>query len=128
MGSEMCIRDSFMGFSFMPLVFAAYYGNDNGARGQFYSEVFDPPGMVAAAGVAAPLTDLGAVIEEAESVWGENRIATIDIRNPGDSQARIFISENFDQTVAAGAGRLFLMVLAANYCTMLLPLPLLRKQ
>ncbi|GFZ79492.1 iron uptake protein [Pseudohongiella nitratireducens] len=96
----------FMGFSFMPLVFAAYYGNDNGARGQFYSEVFDPPGMVAAAGVAAPLTDLDAVIEEAESVWGENRIATIDIRNPGDSQARIFISENFDQTVAAGAGRL----------------------
>lgn len=96
----------FMGFSFMPLVFAAYYGNDNESRGQFYSEVFDPPGMVSAAGVTAPLVNLDMVIAQAESHWGENRIASIDIRNPGDSQARVFVSENLDQTVAAGAGRL----------------------
>ncbi|MEX0740776.1 MAG: PepSY-associated TM helix domain-containing protein [Pseudohongiella sp.] len=96
----------FMGFSFMPLVYSAYYGTDNGARGEFFAEVFDPPGLTAAAGEAAPLVSLALVVAEAEQHWGENRVRSLDIRHPGDANARIFVHENAEQTVANSEGLL----------------------
>ncbi len=95
----------FMGFSFMPLIIAAQYPDGEG-RSQFYTEVFSPPGLTEPSGKPAALAPLHDVIDEAENRWGENRISTIDIRHPGDANARIFVSETIDDTVAAGAGRL----------------------
>lgn len=96
----------FMGFSFMPLIIAANYGTDASGRSDFYGEVFSTPGLEEPAKQPAPLIPLTTVIGEAESHWGEERIRSIDIRNPGDKNARIVLSENLDQTIAAGAGRL----------------------
>lgn len=92
----------FMGFSFMPLIVGAHYEG----RGPFYDQVFSPPGLVEAAGEAAPLVPLSDLLAEAETRWGEDRILSIDIRHPGDRNARVVISENIDASVAAGAGRL----------------------
>lgn len=94
----------FMGFSFMPLIVAAQYGGEG--RGQFYNEVFSPPGITDAAGSPTALAPLAPVIHLAEQYWGEGRIRSIDIRYPGFSNGRIVLSETIDGTVATGAGRL----------------------
>lgn len=96
----------FMGFSFMPLIVAAHYGTDGQARSDFFGDVFSPPGLVEAAERPAPLVSLVPLIDEAERQWGEGRVLRIDIRHPGDQNARVFVSENTDRTIAAGAGRL----------------------
>lgn len=94
----------FMGFSFMPLIVATQYGADG--RSDFYGEVFSPPGMVETAGAPASLAPLAPMIDEAERRWGEGHIRSIDIRHPGQHNARIVISEGVSNTIAAGAGRL----------------------
>lgn len=94
----------FLGFSFMPLIVAAQYGADG--RGDFYGEVFSPPGLEEKAGAPAPLTPLRPLIDTAEHRWGPGNIRSIDIRHPGHRNARIVVSENIGNTVAAGAGRL----------------------
>ncbi len=96
----------FMGFSFMPLIVAAHYGTDGQARSDFFGDVFSPPGLVEAADQPAPLVSLVPLIDEAGRQWGEGRVLRIDIRHPGDANARIFLSENIDRTIASGAGRL----------------------
>lgn len=94
----------FMAFSYMPLVVAAHYGVDGEARSQFIADVFDPPGLVEAAGESAALVPLTAPIARAESQWGDGRIRSIDIRHPGDRNARIILSEDIDKSVARSAG------------------------
>lgn len=96
----------FVGFSFMPLIVAVNYGTDPEARRDFFNEVFSPPGLNEPAHEAAQLIPLTIVIDQAEAHWGNGRIRSIDIRNPGDKNARIVLSENLDQTIASGAGRL----------------------
>lgn len=96
----------FMGFSYMPLIVAAHYGTDTSARSEFFDEVFSPPGLSEPAGETAALTPLTPLIDEAEQQWGQGRIRSIDIRHPGDSQARIVLSENIDKSIGAGVGRL----------------------
>jgi uncharacterized iron-regulated membrane protein len=96
----------FMGFSYMPLIVAAHYGVDDEARQQFISEVFDPPGLVAPTGESAPLVPLDDLIAVAEERWGEHRIRSIDIRHPGDSNARIIFYENIERRVSSGGERL----------------------
>lgn len=92
----------FMGFSFMPLIIAAHYGTDSDARRQFFADVFDPPGMTQAVGEQAPMAPLNGMVAEASSYWGADRIRSIDIRHPGDRNARIIVSENIDQSVSSG--------------------------
>ncbi|MFD1217196.1 PepSY-associated TM helix domain-containing protein [Microbulbifer celer] len=94
----------FMGFSFMPLIVAGQYGSDG--RSAFYGEVFSPPGMTESAGAPAHFTPLEPLMSEAENIWGQGRIRSIDIRYPGFSNARVVLSESIDNTIAAGAGRL----------------------
>ncbi len=96
----------FMGFSYMPLIETAHYGPETGTRSQFVKDVFDPPGLVEAAGEQAPLVSLHSLIATAEKRWGEGRIRSIDIRHPGDRNARIIFYENIEQSVASGGERL----------------------
>lgn len=96
----------FMGFSYMPLIIAANYGTGSDARSEFYGAVFSTPGLEEPAGEPASLIPLTTLIDEAESRWGEGRLRSIDIRHPGDKNARIVLSESIDQTIATGAGRL----------------------
>ncbi|WP_036187999.1 PepSY-associated TM helix domain-containing protein [Marinimicrobium agarilyticum] len=96
----------FLGFSYMPLIVAANYGADGAGRTEFYGEVFSTPGLTEPAEKSASLIPLTTLIDQAESRWGEGRIRRIDVRHPGDANARIVVSENIDQTIASGAGRL----------------------
>ncbi|MFC6978481.1 PepSY-associated TM helix domain-containing protein [Microbulbifer taiwanensis] len=95
-----------LGFSLMPLVVAAYYGTDPKGRQQFIADAFDPPGLLEPAGVAAPLAPLGPMIATAERRWGEGRILFIDIRHPGDRNARVLFHENTDDSVSTGREQL----------------------
>jgi hypothetical protein len=94
----------FMGFSYMPLIVAAHYGTDG--RQQFISDIFDPPGLIEPARQAAVLTPLSSLISTAEARWGDGRIRSIDIRHPGDSNARIILSENIGKTLSSNGERL----------------------
>lgn len=94
----------FMAFSYMPLVVAAHYGVDGEARSQLIADVFEPPGLVEAAGESAELVPLTALIGRAESQWGGGRIRSVDIRHPGDRNARIILSEDIEKSVARSAG------------------------
>lgn len=96
----------FMGLSYMPLIMAAHYGVDGTARQQFIADVFDPPGLVEAAGKSAPLVSLKGLITNAETRWGEGRIRSIDIRHPNDSNARVIFYENSERRVASSGERL----------------------
>ena len=96
----------FMAFSYMPLVVVAHYGIDGDARSQFIADVFEPPGLVEAANEPASLVPLTDLIARAERQWGDGRVRSIDIRHPGDRNARIILSENTEQSVASTAGRL----------------------
>lgn len=94
----------FMAFSYMPLVVAAHYGVDGEARSQFIADVFDPPGQVEATNEPAPLVPLTGLIAKAEDQWGKGRIRNIDIRHPGDRNARVIIHENIEESLASTAG------------------------
>ncbi len=47
--------------------------------------------LAAAAGVPAPLTALAPLLDEVERQWGKGRLTTVEVRNPGDANARIII-------------------------------------
>jgi uncharacterized iron-regulated membrane protein len=95
----------FMGLAYMPLIVTAHYGGDEG-RSEFIAEVFNPPGLVEAAEQPAPLIPLSGLIATAENRWGEGRIRSIDIRHPGDRNARVIFSENIDRSVFSSSERL----------------------
>ncbi|MCO7469758.1 PepSY domain-containing protein [Stenotrophomonas maltophilia] len=44
-----------------------------------------------AAGSAAPLADIGAMVRQAEHRWGSGAVGGMQIQNPGDAQARVAV-------------------------------------
>nr|WP_284047956.1 PepSY-associated TM helix domain-containing protein [Marinobacter sp. ATCH36] len=96
----------FMAFAYMPLVVVAHYGADAEDRSQFIAEVFDPPGMVDPANKPGELVSLTTPIASTEARWGEGRIRSMDIRHPGDRNARIIFRENIDRSVSNSARQL----------------------
>ena len=88
----------FLMLTYLPLIVAAYYGPGAEGRRAFSDEMFAPPQLAAAAGVAAPLAPLGSLIDAAEARWGGTRVHSIDLRHPGDANARVILSS----TVAGG--------------------------
>lgn len=90
----------FLGFSLMPFIVASQYPEDG--RRQFYADVFDPPGIVEPAGQNTELTPLEPLIERVQDRWGQGRIRSMDVRHPGDANARIVFTETIDDTVATG--------------------------
>ncbi len=87
----------FMGFVYFPLMVAAFYGTGAEAERTLRTEMFSGPG-VEASGEPAPLTDLGPLITKAETRWGAGNIRHVDIRHPGDAQARILLRASHAQT------------------------------
>jgi uncharacterized iron-regulated membrane protein len=43
------------------------------------------------AGVAEPLTALASMVDEADRIWGKDQLTTLEVRNPGDANARVMI-------------------------------------
>lgn len=94
----------FLGFSLMPFIISSQYPEEG--RRQFYAEVFDPPGMVEAAERSAPLTSFKPLINMLEQRWGKSNIQTIDVRHPGDANARVVFYQGIGHTVSTSAERL----------------------
>lgn len=79
----------FFCFTYMPLIVSAAYGAGEANRQAFFDEVFRRPGSAERAGVAAPLASLADMTAEAERRWGSGQIRSIDVRHPGDANARV---------------------------------------
>jgi len=85
----------FMMFTYMPLIIAAFYGSDPAGRKAFQSEIFEPPAMVSAANTTAPMTPLEPVIASAIRHWEGAPVSSLEIRHPGDANARIVVYGRF---------------------------------
>lgn len=85
----------FLMFSFMPVVVAAWYTPGEAKQGVFLDEVFPPLASIQAAGRAAPLVPLDGLRQDAQSRWGAQSIATLEIQNPNDANARIHVIGDF---------------------------------
>ncbi len=96
----------FMMFTYLPLVVAAHYGPGPDGRKAFFDEVFEPPALAAPAGVAAPLAPLGPMIAEAEARWGAGKVRVLDIRHPGDANARVIVGGHISGGPLRAADRL----------------------
>lgn len=81
----------FQMLTLLPFIVAANYGSGRAAEKAFQKDVFDPPALAARAGVAAPLVPLAPMIAAAESRWGAGNVRALDIRHPGDANARVIV-------------------------------------
>lgn len=82
----------FMMFVYMPLTVAAFYGTDAQSRMLFQQEAFLLPQLPEPAGQTAELTNLGAVLDHVAVLWPDESVSYVDIRHPGDSNARIIVA------------------------------------
>ncbi len=85
----------FMMFTYMPLIIAAFYGSDPAGRKAFQAEIFEPPAMVSAANTTAPMTPLEPVIASAIRHWEGAPVSSLEVRHPGDANARIVVYGRF---------------------------------
>ncbi|MGO2009475.1 PepSY domain-containing protein [Vreelandella alkaliphila] len=81
----------FMMFVYVPLIGAAWYGTDKDAEKTFVNEAFEQPALAEASGQAVQLTALGSVMERARDHWQGAPIDALDIRHPGDANARAIV-------------------------------------
>ncbi|WP_308911668.1 PepSY-associated TM helix domain-containing protein [Pseudokordiimonas caeni] len=86
---------------YMPWAIAANYA-DSGT----YFEALFPQDAMEATGVAAPLTPLRPVLEDALSYWPDGHLGTAQVSNPGDTAARIMVFRSPGDTVGTRAERL----------------------
>jgi uncharacterized iron-regulated membrane protein len=79
----------FFAYLYMAPIIAATYGADG--RRALFAELSSGAEQVQAANVPASLASVDAVLAEAERRWGADQIRDIDIRHPGDANARIIL-------------------------------------
>lgn len=94
----------FFAYLYMAPIIAATYGTEG--RREFFAELSPGAARVEAADVAAPLAAIGPLLAEAERRWGEEQVREIDIRYPGDANARIILRR--DQQALARRGALLI--------------------
>jgi uncharacterized iron-regulated membrane protein len=82
----------FFTYQFMPTVPNLLH-DDSGrsAALQFYEDVYPypQPELPGAANVAAPLVALPPMFFEVEKIWGRDIATAVEVRNPGDANARV---------------------------------------
>ncbi len=82
----------FFTYQFMPSVpNLLYEGGSRSAGSQFYQGTYPypQPKLPQAAQVAAPLVALPPMFYEVERVWGKDVATSVEVRNPGDANARV---------------------------------------
>lgn len=83
----------FYAATLMPLIVAAHYGAGQEAERAFYDELNGRTAQVEPSGVAQPLTSLVPLLARAEARWGKGHARSLDIGNPGDTQARVEVRQ-----------------------------------
>lgn len=81
----------FMMFVYLPLLIAMWYGPGQDGRSAFFRDAFNRPEIPSAAGETAPVAPLAAVYAESASLLGEATVASVEVHNPGDANARIIV-------------------------------------
>jgi uncharacterized iron-regulated membrane protein len=77
--------------TYMPFIIDASYGSGEKNRQVYFDELTARQGDAGRAGVAAPLASLDPMIAEAARRWGTADLRSVDIRYPGDANARVSI-------------------------------------
>jgi uncharacterized iron-regulated membrane protein len=90
----------FFSYLYMAPVIAVVYPDDG--RQGFLAEMSSSNMRSEAAGTAAPLSPIQPLLTEAERRWGRHQIREIDIRYPGDSNARIILRRDQSGLVRRG--------------------------
>lgn len=78
--------------TYMPFIIEASYGSGEKSRQVYFDEVTARQSDPGRADVAAPLAALDPMIAEAARRWGAADLRSVDIRYPGDANARVSIS------------------------------------
>lgn len=81
----------------MPAGITAHYGNDTE---KYFNDLFGGDETPAAAQVAAPLTPLPALYAKVQALQPGTRVGNIRVENPGDSNARVTLSQSAADHVA----------------------------
>jgi uncharacterized iron-regulated membrane protein len=84
----------FMMLGYVPVIISAHYGFADDARQQFNQEIFSSAAELSSSGQKSELTELSKLVTTAETVLGKDQIRLVDIRNPGDQNARVIISDS----------------------------------
>ena len=84
----------FFTYQFMPSVPHLLYGEGRQAGLEFYQGTYGypTPELPRAAGTAAPLGSLAAMLDIADATWGRGVLSSIEVRSPGDANARVVVS------------------------------------
>ncbi len=85
----------FFMFTYMPLVLSEVYGFDQKTQDAFFDEAYPGVPDIPRSGVAAPLTDIRPLLARFERE-GMSRVLSINVRNPGDANARIILVRERD--------------------------------
>jgi uncharacterized iron-regulated membrane protein len=83
----------FFTYQFMPSVPDLIYDEGSSTGLQFYQGVYPYPSpeLPQAAGTAAQVAPLESVMEQVDEAWGEGVATAVEVRNPGDANARILV-------------------------------------
>ncbi len=92
----------FFTYQFMPSVPHLIYGNERSAALQFYQGVYPyaQPKLPQAAQVTVPLAPLPALMDEVDLRWGRDIATAVEVRNPGDSNARVLVKPQETVSIA----------------------------
>lgn len=85
-----------------PVIWANYGMGDKGERA-FFDEAFGREDRLSRSGTAAPVVPLGPVLQEAQARMGTVPLLSMNIWNPGDANARIFV---YGSTLTPSRGRI----------------------
>lgn len=86
-------------FTYMPFVLMGVYGTGDEARKQFDREAYSELRSTASAGRPAPLVPLQDLVRQSLALWPPGQAPlVIDVRHPGDANARIFLRPRLSTT------------------------------
>jgi uncharacterized iron-regulated membrane protein len=79
-----------------------YEGGSRSAGGQFYQGVYPypQPQLPQAAHMAAPLVPLASLSDQIDRAWGKDLATSIEVRNPGDANARVLVKPQETTSIA----------------------------
>lgn len=82
----------FFALTYMPMIVSASYGSNDKSRQTFLEEAVGVHQLeIEPSGIPATMAPLAPILAEATRRFGSDQIRFVDIRNPGDSNARISI-------------------------------------
>jgi len=92
----------FFTYQFMPSVPKLLYADSGRPALQFYQGVYpyQQPDLPKAASVHVPLAPLASLLDEVDRTWGRNIATAVEVRNPGDANARVLVKPQETVSIA----------------------------